>query len=80
MTIIKRRRKETKFRKGELVRHVREPDSMGLVMDVVRNVPIPGAKALPPATYQIYWSAGTDAGTEPFDCWYEEEFLEGVEK
>lgn len=80
MTVIKRRRTRTKFRKGELVRHVREPDSMGLVVDVVRNVPIPGSKALPPATYQVYWSAGSDIGTDADDCWYEEQLLEGVSK
>ena len=79
MTVIKRRWKETRFRKGEMVKHVRESDSMGLVVDVVRNVPLPGSKAIPPATYQVYWSAGTDAASEPADCWYEEELLKGVD-
>lgn len=80
MTTIRRTRKLTKFRKGEMVRHVRESDSMGLVVDVVRNIPIPGSKAIPPATYQVYWSAGSDVGAGADDCWYEEKLLEGVSK
>tara|TARA_B100000085_G_C18386083_1_gene448453 strand:+ start:270 stop:431 length:162 start_codon:yes stop_codon:yes gene_type:complete len=53
---------------------------MGLVVDVVRNIPIPGSKAIPPATYQVYWSAGSDVGAGADDCWYEEKLLEGVSK
>lgn len=80
MTVIRRRRTRTKFRKGEMVKHVREPNSMGLVVDVVRNIPLPGSKAIPPATYQVYWSVGSDTGTEPADCWYEEESLIGAKQ
>ena len=76
--VIRRRWRGTKFRKGEMVKHVREPDSMGLVVDVVRNVPLPGSKATPPACYQVYWSAGTDTDAGPEDCWYEEELLKGA--
>jgi hypothetical protein len=68
--------KPTKYRKGKLVRHIREPDSLGLIMEIVRNFPI--GNKLTPATYQIYWSAGSDKHQSPEECWYSEAELEGV--
>jgi hypothetical protein len=71
----------TRYQEGKLVRHAREPNSMGLVTSVVRNLPLVEnrpATTLTPALYQIYWSAGTDKHLAPADCWYEEKEIEGV--
>ena len=61
-----------------MVRHVREPGSLGIVVETIKNVPLPGSKKLPPATYQVFWSTGTDKNALPADCWYEESELKGV--
>ena len=70
--------KLTKYRKGKLVRHRRDPNSLGLITEVVRNFPLQGSTKLPPATYQVYWTIGTDKYNEPGDCWYTEAELEGA--
>ena len=78
MTVI-RRKKRTKYKTGAMVKHVREPDSIGLVTEIVRNIPLPGSKALAASVYQVFWSSGSDVGQPAEDCWYEEKELQGVE-
>lgn len=80
MTVIKRRRRQTKYQVGQIVKHVREPNSIGLVTEVVRNIPLPGSKALASSIYQVFWSAGSDKGCAADDCWYGETELQGIKE
>lgn len=68
----------SKYRKGKLVRHRRDPNSLGLILEVVRNFPIKGSTQLTPATYHVYWTIGQDKHSDPADCWYSESELEGA--
>ena len=64
-----------KYAEKELVSLVRDPMSVGVVVSITPGHLRPGRPSSAGNHYQVYWSAGSNAGVDVEECWHTEEEL-----